>query len=608
MTAVVGKNMAGKSTVANAIRIGLLGYSPAKGDKPNLTWGYSSSREMVIGLQMGSMCYEHRWASRNGKISHEGPEPLCPPLLLDIQNEYLHLSGPAKMALIFEKLNLDKIGFATENIVERVRKGTNGNGETRAEILDQAISSIRKAAAGRQIQSAITSCLDQFETNRKNAKALSESMAGLIKSQTVLGMEDGGLMRTLSASLFGDAQRAELKEAEVKLRTVEAAAIQQKNQAAERAENTDELESVIGELSQYEDLSKDLEACESRNKMWTQAGWMNPESITEAEKTLAEAQGKMWEANHRKTIYEEAGSELDKNLRHNLTHDNCPLCQSKGSAWKKALTKSVTAQFKELQKKHKTAEADQEAACAEIIKAEGLIKIRKENHAQGIKIEAELKTLREHQQQRAGLLDKKEKLTKWFAANPAADESQIAIDQTLRERIDALKKLEAEHNAELAKIEQAETARQRGNKATEEMEIWKEAAGVMKEIQSELMEKGFGSFMERVNLFTVGILKKPLEFREGTIGYQDEDGPFVGIDHFSGTEQMLAGIGLAVALAQESPVKIVTIDEWKDDAETRMKVIRRLKELIEQQVIDQAIVIDTRPDDYESLGYKLIKV
>jgi hypothetical protein len=95
--------------------------------------------------------------------------------------------------------------------------------------------------------------------------------------------------------------------------------------------------------------------------------------------------------------------------------------------------------------------------------------------------------------------------------------------------------------------------------------------------------------------FTDGILKGRLEFRDGEIGYV-ANGQWVTHDTFSGTEEALAYAGLAVALAQDSPFKLVLVDELGIiDPETRVAILERMGELVADGTINQFIGADAAP-------------
>ena len=91
---------------------------------------------------------------------------------------------------------------------------------------------------------------------------------------------------------------------------------------------------------------------------------------------------------------------------------------------------------------------------------------------------------------------------------------------------------------------------------------------------------------------------------EGQLGRRvsDEDrkhgntapvGAWIPHEAFSGTEQLLAYAGFAVALAGQAPIKVVIMDELGRLTGTRKAaMLRRMCELVSKGVIDQFIGCD----------------
>lgn len=126
-------------------------------------------------------------------------------------------------------------------------------------------------------------------------------------------------------------------------------------------------------------------------------------------------------------------------------------------------------------------------------------------------------------------------------------------------------------------------------------EVFAAAGKALQELQREAIKDSFAPLLSVARRFTDGILKAPLDFHEGELGYW-ENSRFVNHETFSGCEESLAYTGLMVALsnASDSPLKIAMIDEMGrfDRQTTRPAVIERMRELTGEGVIGNFIGID----------------
>jgi len=122
--------------------------------------------------------------------------------------------------------------------------------------------------------------------------------------------------------------------------------------------------------------------------------------------------------------------------------------------------------------------------------------------------------------------------------------------------------------------------------------------------QERLVGVAVGELMEGANMFLRGILPGELEYRAdlGDFGYwadgvQGFREGWVSHATFSGTRRALAYVGLSVALAAQSPIRLVLLDELGVmDPVTRATVVQRLCELVAAGKIDQAILCDSNKE------------
>jgi|GEM_PF-3468919 len=181
------------------------------------------------------------------------------------------------------------------------------------------------------------------------------------------------------------------------------------------------------------------------------------------------------------------------------------------------------------------------------------------------------------------------------------DKSRDCEDAAREKLAEADKELQQE-TANMAKALEMQKSIVRRRIAEAELEILKGSSKVLLELQKETIEKSFEPLLETARKFTDGILKAPLAFHDGDLGYWDKS-TFVTHRTFSGTEEALAYAGLMIALASASgaPLKVIVLDEMGkfDPHVTRPAVVNRMLDLTFDGVIDHAFLIDNDAEFYD---------
>jgi len=113
------------------------------------------------------------------------------------------------------------------------------------------------------------------------------------------------------------------------------------------------------------------------------------------------------------------------------------------------------------------------------------------------------------------------------------------------------------------------------------------------EAKARLLEQTFGPILATLAQFTEGILRQPLEFRDGELGYR-LDTDWIPWRTFSGTEQAVAFAGFQAALAARAPVRLAILDELgRLDADNKTRLMENVRRALAAQVLDQFIGVDT---------------
>lgn len=124
-----------------------------------------------------------------------------------------------------------------------------------------------------------------------------------------------------------------------------------------------------------------------------------------------------------------------------------------------------------------------------------------------------------------------------------------------------------------------------------------------------LIDATFGPLLERVNVFTQGILETPLEYREGELGRFV--GPsWVPVRCFGGTHQAVTYAGIQAALGSGAPARLVIVDEMgRFDRKNKGLFMRNVQMAIKSGLIDQFLGCDVSAEHYQGIdGLTLLSV
>jgi DNA repair exonuclease SbcCD ATPase subunit len=113
------------------------------------------------------------------------------------------------------------------------------------------------------------------------------------------------------------------------------------------------------------------------------------------------------------------------------------------------------------------------------------------------------------------------------------------------------------------------------------------------EAKARLLEATFGPILKTVEIFTRGILRQPLEFADGELGYR-RNGGWVPYRTFSGTEQAVGFAAFQAALASRAPVPVAILDELgRLDRPNKARLLENVLDALKSGVIHQFIGVDT---------------
>jgi DNA repair exonuclease SbcCD ATPase subunit len=142
-------------------------------------------------------------------------------------------------------------------------------------------------------------------------------------------------------------------------------------------------------------------------------------------------------------------------------------------------------------------------------------------------------------------------------------------------------------------------AKEESDKVKIEAQVLKEFCRLLADMQAQIVNAAIGPIVDRLNVMFKGVLDMPLCYKDGIIGTESPTG-FYSMRTFCGAEKALAMSAIGFALAAESPVKIVVLDEMgRIDSEYKKLFVETMFKLQASGIINQIIMADTSVADYK---------
>jgi hypothetical protein len=606
VTVIYGGNFEGKSRVLDAIRVAFHGYHPTLGKKKTSLLGADGNFSIMAAFD-GGIC-QHTYTGKKDAVINFPEDFSIPNVLLDFR-QFLGLTGPERVNLIMKQIDLEKQDFNEAKVTSALRalKAEEPNEHHEAAINDIVAKVMELSKARAEEDASMQEWLDGV-TNEVKAikKAADESvkqMAGTQKGLTQLATQSAEAPPRAKAIVDADLTRlrAEKSTADTKAGELSAGVDTWERNAKRRGELDGKLKAAVNnsdEIARLKKLAEDLEKDSSGYVSQTKAAY---KSVCEATSLVNAKHAAVKRVNDEKA---DAVAEFDKTVEGKC----CPTCDSKTKAWRE----SYKAKHERLMASY---DADLATLATELGAATQTLERAEQAHAdcmaRDTKIEDFRTRAKNHRETISRLQDEQrdfEKLTAerkgLDALGDKPDETELA---TLRANIARLNMnigmLETEQRRAIQAgqdaLRKAQAERDRAS-AEAKKEIAALALKKLMELQKEAIDTAIGALMGVARKFTDGILKTPLEFREGEFG-RWQGTQWIPCDDvsFSGTEQAIAFAGLSVALAQGASCKVVLMDELgRVDVARKPLLIQRMVDLTEAGVIDHFVGVDVAERDY----------
>lgn len=640
VTLIQGPNYTGKTAVAQAIRIGLLGYDPTLGKLASATYGLASGEKMEVKLELSGGATAHRtWEMKRGKLVTGGDkEALTEPMMMDI-DQYFSLTKQARIDYVMSMAaeggitNCDVMGALSDTAQKVAAEWTDDHAGQHAEISQQAIELLQgMEQEGASQKDVVDTLLIDWAERAKKTKAVIAQMAGATQAGDQLA-EEGPTYRDQTRAI-GEKQAAIDLLSKSYGVTAERAAKRKKLEAALTAAKA---AAVAGKNEDYlEGMRKDLTELKAEQK--SNAGRLRETTAEKLQKEVQAANDAAKAANKTASDADQELYRIDNQIAHlrdsikSFTElsqmKQCPHCGADKGHWKLQTydySADIQQRNADLSKCEESRTKWSEAIkgyTRDIVTAQEKVEAAskalsdwydlrdRQNY-----ISTRIAAIDTEQANASHAANKVEALTAELEADGAdtaevltqkVNEIQASIELAQGE----LRALQAQQNQYARQCERkltAERAAAERKKQEARLQVLVDALDEMKLVKEKAANKQWGTFLKTINEFTADLLKFRVEFEDGEMGYRDGK-RWVSHETFSGIEQALVYIGLGVALAAKSKIKIVVMDEMGIlDSIHEWKVIERMRALVEAGTISQFVGMTSRKiDDID--GVEMIRL
>jgi hypothetical protein len=603
---MTGQNGAGKSAVLWAATIATLGYHPKLG-KHNI-----KSKKLMGGLRLdmtATLRFDDSTSNfyslklkpdgelkKTVKFDHDD----FPEVLYDL-HAYLNMEAKERIKEVASKIDDKTLAFDEAEFLKTLQA---------IEVIPAAECKLaitelttfvterfkRRANAKMKLQDFLEMLVKELEDEKKRFKILKDQA-----SAQMIGNRSATIPKSVQPQI--DELKKQLTPLTEKLTALKTTLKQISDQSIRRNELNNIIARAVPDVAENEKAAKLLETEIS--------SYVNP--VPAMEKELQAffddpARNKIVQeiAKQEKVI-----TELTSEILHLGNQTHCPYCRSRRKDWKEEyekelIEKKTAAQnvlndlaVEDTRLKVKGDDIQTRLAAAK----EQFNKSAKENiskNAKLLSLRSEIKEGQKLAQEKAAAENELKGMTAATGTVDAQeiDSLQIQVDQ-INAQITPLDQQQVSYSEFSTKQDAMKSKEKELLAAQTREEVFKRASAEVTKEQANIVTIAFKPIIEKARLFTNGILPGDLDYNEGDIGMHTPEG---WVDHVCmGTfHQTVAYIGLSIALAQQSPSKIVLLDEAGIiHPNNKPKIINRLLELHKNGTIDAVFITDPTDAGYD---------
>lgn len=183
-------------------------------------------------------------------------------------------------------------------------------------------------------------------------------------------------------------------------------------------------------------------------------------------------------------------------------------------------------------------------------------------------------------------------------ADGKATKAEIAIQEA---ELNNMRTLQSRWDQHVGQEKEASTQREKLVAVSSKLETDQARLKSLVAERKELLQRSVGPLIQRAHYFTKPIARIEIQWIDDEIGYFPPGSEkLVPMEVFSGRELAATIAGLGWAFSENTPLKLVVMDEMGILSKTtKARVIGTVKELIKQGLVDQFIGIDVSGHDYD---------
>ena len=605
------ENGAGKSAELHAIVCGLYGYHPARGKSNGDVMAMASTDELKVDLLFDDGRVNHLEGTRKkGTCSVKFTAGVEMPLVTLDASQYFGMTEEQRISSVFNA------GFRSAEWDEQQRD------------IAKLLSTMSIAAPVGHAMAAVSEVVDHWNSQLPGAKAGVPKWLETLRAEwkarakaagdraKQFAAQIAGVRTTLPAPTVDVSSKIATAQAEASRLVTEIGRINGLVQAAEAQKlRMKRLEAIAASVDGAKKTLAAAEAALDKSlKSPVKGPSVSSAVMTERIQSLMRTIAQM---NRDDKRHSDELSRLAALAHATLGEPCCPTCHADGVEWKDrwikgndAAVRSIKANKSACLKVLLGAEKDKKAAQDDL---DAALELEVAVASYGEKVEI----LKEEVSKASAAVEnaqaaKRELISikREQGAIPDAQAVQVELS-TAQTTLNTLRDAQRLHDDRGRTIKQIEDLESSSSLQSARQAAYKEAGDIVRQKQEALVAGVFDRLLVRANEFADGFLRGPMEYRDGTIGYLRTDlaAPvFVSHEDFSGFEKVVAYAGLCTALAADSPLRIVLVDDVVIADENKRRLFGRFQWLIEQDKLDQLVLVDVNADWLTKAQRELVNV
>lgn len=604
VTVIVAANDVGKTAVLDAVNVALMGYKPGLGKQGVATMKLAGDKKLemrcLVEAENGKKASANFKRKNDGGTTSEVESELGAVEILNMK-EFFRRPSADQQNYFMSRLDMSGFENNDPSLLEKlgalealpVAEGVKGRDEM-LKVVNTSIA--RRTAEKTNLQTWFGQLIDLLKAERKSIEATRKNLGGA----SVTFRNDATAPKSKKVEI--DAKRKMLDDVNRRIQEFDFTRKQHESQASRRAE----LEAIIN--APLPTVTGDVAELEKKV-----AGYKSKTPALTLK--VEEMRNKVTVLNTEKAQIKATLEELKKKLQDVEHQKKCPYCRSSRKDWKDEVRVDLQGQITDTEARLAT----HEGLITTAIKEGQAIRANLDQSTVDDQKQQELtKTLKSLQNDLQRVLKAKGDQDKARAelsglnaipgTNPAVLEELIRQQAGFNSELAILTTAELEYDAWQANAKKRKELEASGLAAYARSEIYKKAIAIVSEEQERIVAQAFDSILAPARRITDGILPGQLAFRHGSIGIIDPDRGWVSYETFSGNWETIVFAALSVALAQQSAVKVVMLDELGTIGPERKKaLLERLVVLASEGFIDNAIACDLRNEGWD-LDPQMFKV